>query len=60
MIWRTAAPLDRRQQDAFVEAVMAALEGCSEFGEGTIYRVIRATQRFYWGDPSLPRTPRLP
>ena len=32
MIERAAAPLDRDRRDAFIEAVMAALEGCPELG----------------------------
>jgi hypothetical protein len=32
MIERAAAPLDRNRRDAFIEAILAALEGCPELG----------------------------
>jgi hypothetical protein len=47
-----ALPLDRRQRDAFAAAVLAALDGCSEVGEGTVHRVIRSLQRGYWDPPT--------
>jgi hypothetical protein len=53
MIERAAAPLDRDRRDAFIEAVMAALEGCPEFGPGVVHRAIRETQRQYWDPPRL-------
>ena len=51
MIERAAAPLDRDRQDAFVTAVLAALESCPELGPGVVHRAIRATQRQYWDPP---------
>jgi hypothetical protein len=53
LIHHAAAPLERDRQDAFVTAVLAALEGCPELGPGVVYRVIRATQRAYWDPPRL-------
>jgi hypothetical protein len=32
LIHHAAAPLDRDRRDAFIEAVLAALEGCPELG----------------------------
>jgi hypothetical protein len=52
LIHHAAAPLDRNRRDAFIEAVMAALEGCPELGPGVVHRVIRATQRAYWDPPT--------
>jgi hypothetical protein len=52
MIECAAAPLDRTRRDAFIGAVLAALEGCPELGPGVVHRVIRKTQRQYWDPPS--------
>jgi hypothetical protein len=46
-----ALPLERRQRDAFMTAVLAALEGVPELGPGVVHRVIRATQRQFWDPP---------
>ena len=51
LIHHAAAPLDRNRRDAFIEAVLAALEGVSELGPGVVHRVIRATQRQFWEPP---------
>jgi hypothetical protein len=55
LIHHAAAPLDRDRQDAFVTALLAALEECPELGPGVVHRVIRETQRQYW-DPPVTRT----
>jgi hypothetical protein len=52
LIHRAAAPLERGRQDAFVAAVLAALERYSELGPGLVHRVIRETQRAYWDPPT--------
>ena len=39
LIHHAAAPLDRNRRDAFIEAVLAALEGVSELGPGVVHRV---------------------
>jgi hypothetical protein len=51
LIHHAAAPLERDRKDAFVTAVLAALEGIPELGEGAVHRVIRETQRQYWDPP---------
>jgi hypothetical protein len=46
-----AAPLERDRKDAFVTAVLAALEDIPELGPGVVHRAIRATQHQFWDPP---------
>jgi hypothetical protein len=56
-IHAAAAPLDPRQRDAFVSAVLAVLGEAPELGPGVVHRAIRETQRQF-RDPQLRVEPR--
>jgi hypothetical protein len=56
-VYAAAAPLDRRQQNAFVQACVAALARYTEPGPGDVNRVIREHQRAYRDPPALGGTP---
>jgi hypothetical protein len=51
MIWRAAAAVDRGQQNAFTQAVMAELEQCPLIGPGSVHRAIAMTQRSFRTPP---------
>jgi hypothetical protein len=52
-VMAAARPLNVNVRDAFLQAVAAALAGCSEVGPGTVYRIVAETQRRFFDPPDL-------
>ena len=50
-----ARPLPVASRDAFLQQVASTLQGCTEVGPGTIYRVVAETQRAFFDPPDLGR-----
>jgi hypothetical protein len=54
---RAARPLRVEDRDAFLQEVARALEGRSEIGDGTIYRVLAEAQRRHHDPPLMDHQP---
>jgi hypothetical protein len=52
-VLRAARPLRVEDRDGFLQDVAAALQGCSEIGDGDIHRAVQAAQRKFWDRPRL-------